>query len=65
VIIREKSFWYSSMAVGTAISTAGALADDDLTQQYELASGLIILMISFVAVSLLKKRARKRRRWNG
>ena len=54
-----KAFWYSLLAIGTAISVAGAVAEGGPTQQDKLANGLIILMICLVAIFLVQRKARR------
>lgn len=50
------TFCYSLMAIGTAISLAGAFAGNDLTQRYELAGGLTILILSFGSIFFLNSK---------
>lgn len=59
-----RTFWYSMMALGTAISAVGMLTHDGPVQQYELVGGLAILIFSLARLFLLKSRGRKRRGWS-
>lgn len=58
-----RTFWFSMMALGTAISMVGVLAQSGLAQNCELVGGLAILLLSITRLFFLKSRLRKRSRW--